>query len=67
VVRCGRRRPKQAHGLATTAKIVSHTGVAELILWRRLADVQTRPHGRHLLAVDVVTADGGLLRWSEAV
>jgi FAD/FMN-containing dehydrogenase len=57
----------QEHGLVCPVGVVSHTGVAGLTLGGGMGRLQ-RKHGLtidNLLAVELVTADGGLVRASE--
>ena len=56
----------QAHGLATTGGIVSHTGVAGVTLGGGIGHIM-RKHGLvvdNLLAAEVVTAEGSVVRAS---
>jgi FAD/FMN-containing dehydrogenase len=60
-------RETQSHGLATTGGIVSHTGIAGLTLGGGIGWLH-RKHGLtvdQLLSVELVTAEGELVRASE--
>src|SRR5688500_19189349 len=60
-------RATQAHGLATTGGVISHTGIGGLTLGGGLGHLM-REHGLtvdNLLAVDLVTAEGELRHVTE--